>query len=131
MISHIISIIRLTVEYIFIINYLFGDIIVTNIFINLVKFKKIQSYIYSGTEGLYITCQFGVCVVVCIGRETCTTRNMIFVVCPRHMAKPKKHSAKALPSVTLRKQHTAYTLTTKVYLLSVFCRALGKDVAEC
>jgi len=60
-----------------------------------------------------------------------TTGNKIFAVCPRHTAKPKKHSAKTLPSVTLGKQHTAYIVTAKVYLPSVFYRALGKDVAEC
>ena len=45
--------------------------------------------------------------------------------------KPKKHSVKALPSVTLGKHHTAYTVTAKVYLSSVFYQALGKDVVEC
>ena len=54
-----------------------------------------------------------------------------FVVCPRHTVKPKKYSAKALSSVTLGKQHMAYTVTAKVYLPSIFYRALGKDVAEC
>ena len=52
-------------------------------------------------------------------------------MCPRHTVKLKKHSAKDLPSVTLGKQHTAYTVTAKVYLPSDFYRALDKDIAEC
>ena len=32
---------------------------------------------------------------------------------------------------TLGKQHTAYTVTAKVYLPSVFYQAFGKDFAEC
>ena len=47
-----------------------------------------------------------------------TTENRIFAVCPRHTAKPKKYSAKALPNVTLGKQHTTYIVTAKVYFLS-------------
>ena len=52
-------------------------------------------------------------------------------MCPRHTVKLKKHSAKDLPSVTLGKQHTAYTVTAKVSLPSVFYCAFGKDFAEC
>ena len=59
-----------------------------------------------------------------------TTRNTSFAMCHRHSAKTKKHSAKALPSVTLGKQHMASTVPTNVSLLSVFYRALGKYFAE-
>ena len=55
-----------------------------------------------------------------------TTGNREFAVCHRHSAKTKKHSAKALPSVTLGKQDTASTESTNSYLPSVFYRALGK-----
>ena len=60
-----------------------------------------------------------------------TTGNSDFVVCHRHSAKTKKHSAKALPSVTLDKQHTASTVSANSYLPSVFYRTLGKWFAEC
>ena len=60
--------------------------------------------------------------------QLATIGNRIFAVCLKHTAKCKKHSANVLSSV---KQHTAYTVTAKVYLPSVFYRALGKDVAEC
>ena len=60
-----------------------------------------------------------------------TTGNRDFAVCHRHSAKTKKHSAKALPSVTLGKQHTAYTELANSYLPSVFYRAFGKWFAEC
>ena len=60
-----------------------------------------------------------------------TTGNSGFAVCHRHSANTTKHSAKALPSVTLGKQHTASTVPANVSLPSVFYRALGKDFAEC
>ena len=44
---------------------------------------------------------------------------------------PEKHSAKSLPSATLDIAHLASILTANSSLSSVFCRALGKDVAEC
>jgi len=56
---------------------------------------------------------------------TITTGNSGFAVCHRHLAKPIKHSTKALPSVTLGKQHTASTVSANVYLSSVFYWALG------
>ena len=59
-----------------------------------------------------------------------TTENSGFAVCHRHSAKPTKHSAKALPSVTLGKQHTTSTVPANVSLPSVFYRALGKYFAE-
>ena len=59
-----------------------------------------------------------------------TTGNSRFAVCHRHSAKPKKHSAKDLPSVTLDKQYTASIVSANVSLPSVFYQALGKDFAE-
>jgi hypothetical protein len=60
-----------------------------------------------------------------------TTGNDCFAECPKHSAKRKKHSAKALPSVALGKGDTAEENTAKGTLPSAFCRALGKDFAEC
>jgi len=57
--------------------------------------------------------------------------SFFFAVCHRHSAKPVKYSAKALPSVTLGKQHTTSTVSANSYLPSVFYRALGKWFAEC
>jgi len=59
-----------------------------------------------------------------------TTGNSRFAMCHRHSAKPKKHSANDLLSVTLAKQHTTSTVPANVSLPSVFYRALGKDFAE-
>ena len=53
-----------------------------------------------------------------------TTGNSDFAVCHRH-------SAKALLSATLDKQHTTSTVSANSYLPSVFYRALGKWFAEC
>ena len=61
---------------------------------------------------------------------TTTTENSRFAVCHKHLAKPKKHSAKDLSSVTLGKQHTASTVPVNISLPSVFYRALGKYFAE-
>jgi hypothetical protein len=60
-----------------------------------------------------------------------TTGNDYFAECRKHSAKPKKHSAKALPSVALGKGDTAQEKMAKGTLPSAFCRALGKDFAEC
>jgi hypothetical protein len=54
-----------------------------------------------------------------------------FAECLRHSAKQHKHSAKPLPSVALGKEGTAKKGSAKTSLPSVFCRALGKDFAEC
>ena len=50
---------------------------------------------------------------------------------PQALSKDKKHSAKALPSITLDKQHTTSTVSTNSYLPSVFYHALDKWFAEC
>jgi hypothetical protein len=55
-----------------------------------------------------------------------TTGIAFFAECLRHSAKAILHSAKALPSVTLGKEHSA-----KGSLPSAFFRTLGKDFAEC
>ena len=68
---------------------------------------------------------------LCDASRSFTTGVWKFAVYPRHMAKPRKHSAKALQCVTLGKQHSAYTESVNVSLPSVFHRALGKDFAEC
>jgi hypothetical protein len=54
-----------------------------------------------------------------------------FVVCLKHTAKAILHSAKALPSVTLGKERSANCTSATASLSSTFCRALGKDFAEC
>ena len=59
-----------------------------------------------------------------------TTGNSRFVACHMHSAKPKKHSAKDLPSITLNKQHITSTVPANGSLPSVFYRALGKDFVE-
>ena len=53
-----------------------------------------------------------------------TTGQQFFAECPRH-------SAKALPSVALGKEHSEKKLSAKASLPSSFCRALGKDSAKC
>ena len=60
-----------------------------------------------------------------------TTGYRSFAECQGHSAKPQKHSAKGLPSVTLGKRHSVNWLSVNASLPSVFCRALGEDVAEC
>jgi hypothetical protein len=52
-------------------------------------------------------------------------------VCLKHSAKAILHSAKALPSVTLGKERSANCTSAAVSLPSTFCRALGKEFAEC
>jgi hypothetical protein len=54
-----------------------------------------------------------------------TTGHSCFTECPR------KHSAKSLPSVTLDKDVLVNCTSTTTSLPSPFCRALGKDFAEC
>jgi hypothetical protein len=55
----------------------------------------------------------------------------LFAECLKHSAKPEKHSAKALPSVTLDKgSSTNYTSAT-VSLSSTFYRAFNKYFVEC
>jgi hypothetical protein len=60
-----------------------------------------------------------------------TTGISSFAVCLRHSAKAILHSAKALPSVTLGKERSANCTSAAVSLPSTFCRALGKEFAEC
>ena len=62
---------------------------------------------------------------------TLTTGISSFAVCLRHSAKAILHSAKALPSVTLGKEHSTKILSAKGSLPSAFFRTLGKDFAEC
>jgi hypothetical protein len=50
---------------------------------------------------------------------------------PLPSAYPRKHSANALPSVTLDKERSANCTSATASLPSTFCRALGKDFAEC
>jgi hypothetical protein len=57
-----------------------------------------------------------------------TTGFRIFAECLGHSAKPRKHSAKALPSVTPGKAHSAANIPAKTSLPSAFCRALGKGL---
>jgi hypothetical protein len=56
-----------------------------------------------------------------------TTGHNSFVECLRHSAKPRKHSANTLPSVTLGKERSANCTSATASLPSTFCRAF----AEC
>jgi hypothetical protein len=47
------------------------------------------------------------------------------------LANPRKHSAKALPSVTLSKEALVNCTSAIASLPSTFYRALDKDFAEC
>jgi hypothetical protein len=60
-----------------------------------------------------------------------TTGISSFAVCLKHTVKTILHSAKPLPSVTLGKEPSANCTSATVSLPSTFCRALGKDFAEC
>jgi hypothetical protein len=60
-----------------------------------------------------------------------TTGHNCFVECFRHSAKPKKHSADSLPSVTLGKEVSANCTSAMASLSSTFCRSLDKVFAEC
>jgi hypothetical protein len=60
-----------------------------------------------------------------------TTGIAFFAECLRHSAKAILHSAKALPSVTLGKEHSAKISSAKGSLPSAFFWTLGKDFAEC
>jgi hypothetical protein len=64
-----------------------------------------------------------------VGRSTTEFRG--FAECLGHSAKPRLHSAKALPSVTLGKGYSVKISSAKTSLPSAFCRALGKGFAEC
>jgi hypothetical protein len=72
-----------------------------------------------------------VCYKLYIEKITCTTRHSSFAECLRHSAKPRKHSAKCLSSVTLGKERSANCTSATASLPSTFCRTLGKDFAEC
>jgi hypothetical protein len=60
-----------------------------------------------------------------------TTGHSSFAECLRHSAKAILHLAKALPSVTLGKERSANCTSAIASLPSTFCRALGKEFAEC
>jgi hypothetical protein len=64
---------------------------------------------------------------------TYTTGIAFFAECLRHSAKAILHSAKALPSVTLGKEHSTNISSAKGSLPSAFFRTVGKgkDFAEC
>jgi hypothetical protein len=64
-------------------------------------------------------------------QRTLTTEIGCFAECLKHSAKPDKHSAKTLPSVTLGKESSANSTLATTSLSSTFYRALGKDFAEC
>jgi hypothetical protein len=63
--------------------------------------------------------------------QSITTGIDIFVEWLKHSAKPKKHSAQALPSVALGKEGSANSTSAKPSLPSTFFRELGTDFAEC
>ena len=56
-----------------------------------------------------------------------TTGINSFAECLKHSAKPSKHSAKALPSVTLGKEGSVNSASAKPSLPRAFSRALGKE----
>jgi hypothetical protein len=64
-------------------------------------------------------------------RDIYTTGIAFFAECLRHSVKAILHSAKALPSVTLGKEHSAKISSAKGSLPSAFFRTLGKEFAEC
>jgi hypothetical protein len=78
-------------------------------------------------------CMFNVAVRVCFSlRDSIYTIGFRpFAECLGHSAKPRLHSARALPSVTLGKGHSAAILSAKTSLPNAFCQALGKGFAEC
>jgi hypothetical protein len=63
--------------------------------------------------------------------ELVTTGHSSFAECLRHSAKAILHSTKPLPSVTLDKERSANCTSATASLPSTFCRALGKEFAEC
>ena len=70
--------------------------------------------------------------VICLIHEAANTTGIAFFAeCLRHSAKAILHSAKALPSVTLGKERSVNCTSATASLPSTFCRALGKDFAEC
>ena len=62
---------------------------------------------------------------------TVTTGNGRFAECPKHSAKPQKHSVKALPSVALGKEGSANSTSAKPSLPSTFLGHSAKRFAEC
>jgi hypothetical protein len=64
-------------------------------------------------------------------RERYTTGINLFVEFLKHSAKPEKHSANALPSVTLDKESSANYTSATASFPSTFYRALDKIFAEC
>jgi hypothetical protein len=54
-----------------------------------------------------------------------------FVECLKNSAKPGKHLAKSLPSVTLDKEVSVNCISATTSLPSTFCWALDKDFTEC
>jgi hypothetical protein len=65
------------------------------------------------------------------GKKRSTIGHSSFAECLRHSAKHIKHSANTLPSVTLGKERSVNCTSATASLPSTFCRALGKDFAEC
>jgi hypothetical protein len=59
-----------------------------------------------------------------------TTKIGLFAECLKHSVKPKKHSAKSLPSVELDKESSVNCTSITASLPSTFYPALGKDFAE-
>jgi hypothetical protein len=65
--------------------------------------------------------------------HACHYRNRALCRVPEHSAKPKKHSAYSLSSVTLKKESSVNSTSATTSLPSTFYRALDKDFAfvEC
>jgi hypothetical protein len=63
--------------------------------------------------------------------STTTAGHSSFAECFRHSTNTRKHSTNALSSVTLGKEVSANYTSATTSLPSTFCRALGKDFAEC
>ena len=60
-----------------------------------------------------------------------TTGFWFFAECRPHSAKPALHSAKALPSAALGKEHSVKNSSAKNSLPSATCLALGKVFTKC
>jgi hypothetical protein len=92
----------------------------------------------NGVPGKVINCKIGVRqgyppspLLFVFVADLFTTRNIFFAKCLKQSAKRGKHSAKALPSVTLGKEGSTNSTSATASLSSTFYRALGKDFAEC
>jgi hypothetical protein len=87
---------------------------------------------FKSRKGMRLSCVLQIIFCPLISSLIYTTGFGIFADCLKHSEKPRKHSAKSLPSVILDKESSANsTSATTASLPSTFYRALDKDFAEC